>query len=136
MFSRLFFAHRKLFVSTFYRKQPKSTKFLLKGNDIISKRLYSTETASSLAQTSPITTESTQGDRKLAISFVCKSCEHRSHHTMSHHAYTKGIVIVECPKCTHKHLIADNLGWFPGEPRNIEEALKSKGESVRWLENQ
>lgn len=75
-------------------------------------------------------------ERRLAISFTCKSCEHRNHHTMSHHSYTKGIVIVECPHCTNRHLIADNLGWFPGEPRNVEEAAKAKGEQVRWAQNE
>ena len=59
-------------------------------------------------------------NKRLAISFVCKSCNCRSHHFMSHHAYTKGLVIIQCPHCPSRHLIADNLGWLePTSPAGI-----------------
>lgn len=64
--------------------------------------------------------------RRLAISFTCKICSQPSQHTMSHHSYTKGLVIIECPSCQQRHLIADNLGWFPGEPRNVVEEICQK----------
>jgi len=69
-------------------------------------------------------------ERRLAIVYSCGVCSHRFTKSFSHHAYTKGIVIIKCPSCEKLHLIADNLGWF--EPSHkigntIEETLKLKG---------
>lgn len=55
---------------------------------------------------------------------------------MSHQAYYKGVVLVECPACRSRHLIADNLGWFKDltakhEGVNVEQMVKAKGERVR-----
>jgi len=52
-------------------------------------------------------------------------------------AYHEGIVIIECPGCKNRHLIADNLGWFKddrteeGVLRNIEDMMRRKGETVK-----
>ena len=49
-------------------------------------------------------------------------------------SYTKGIVLVQCPGCKNRHLIADNLGWFAeskGEPRTVEEIVRAHGGRVR-----
>lgn len=54
---------------------------------------------------------------------------------MSRHAYEKGIVLIECPGCEKRHLIADNLGWFKDTPqaaRRIED-MKDVGEIRREL---
>lgn len=48
----------------------------------------------------------------------------------------KGIVIVQCPGCENRHLIADHLGWFKestedGKLKTIEDLMRAKGEKVR-----
>ena len=62
----------------------------------------------------------------------------RSTHEFSKLAYEKGIVLVKCPKCETRHLIADHLGWFDsddltqgGKFKDIEAIMKSKGEQVK-----
>lgn len=67
---------------------------------------------------------------EMVAAFTCTVCETRSVKRFTKLSYTKGIVIVECPGCYNKHLLADNLGWFDDERVNIEEILRSKGEEV------
>lgn len=71
---------------------------------------------------------------KMLIGFTCKACEHRSHHTMSKQAYTHGTVIIHCPGCRQRHLIADHLNWFDKDhmqgKRTIEELLEARGEAI------
>lgn len=50
---------------------------------------------------------------------------------MSKLAYTKGVVLIECPGCKNRHLIADNLGWFRDQRTTVEDLVKEKGEAVR-----
>lgn len=74
-------------------------------------------------------------DAKMLIGFTCKVCENRSNHTMSKHSYTKGTVIIQCPGCKKRHLIADHLNWFDSDHRHgkrtIEEILEARGETIR-----
>ncbi|KAG2046229.1 zf-DNL-domain-containing protein [Suillus hirtellus] len=77
-------------------------------------------------------------EARLGIIFTCtaEACSHRSSHTFTKRAYERGIVIVQCPGCKNRHLIADNLDWFKdstedGKLRNIEDLLKARGESVQ-----
>lgn len=87
----------------------------------------------------PVTGECTpigQIEQRLSITFTCSvdECGHRSSHEFSKRSYTKGIVIVQCPGCKNRHLIADNLSWFTeteDEPRTIEQMIKAKGGKVR-----
>ena len=87
----------------------------------------------------PVTGERTpigQIEQRLAITFTCSvdECGHRSTHEFSKRSYTKGIVIVQCPGCKNRHLIADNLSWFTeteDEPRTIEQMIEAKGGKVR-----
>lgn len=71
---------------------------------------------------------------QMLIGFTCKICEERSHHTMSKLGYTRGTVIIQCPGCKNRHLIADHLNWFDADhrlgKRTIEEILESRGEKV------
>ncbi|SPO19624.1 related to ZIM17 - Zinc finger Motif protein, mitochondrial [Ustilago trichophora] len=87
----------------------------------------------------PVTGERTpigQIEQRLAITFTCTvdECGHRSSHEFSKRSYTKGIVIVQCPGCKNRHLIADNLSWFTeteDEPRTIEQMIEARGGKVR-----
>ncbi|TNY18227.1 DNL zinc finger-domain-containing protein [Rhodotorula diobovata] len=112
---------------------------------------------------SPTGTPIGQLDRRLRITFTCtapapspddgdgeggagKQCGHRSSHEFSKRSYDKGVVIVQCPGCNNRHLIADHLHWFSQtpspshptgqpigaeRPRTVEDLLAEKGESVR-----
>ncbi|KAH9935989.1 DNL zinc finger-domain-containing protein [Epithele typhae] len=75
---------------------------------------------------------------RLSISFTCtvEGCSHRSTHEFTKRSYTKGIVMVECPGCKNRHLIADNLGWFKestqdGKLKTVEDLMRAKGEKVK-----
>ncbi|KAF8282302.1 zf-DNL-domain-containing protein [Trypanosoma cruzi] len=71
----------------------------------------------------------------MVAAFTCGRCDHRMVKKFSKHAYTKGIVIVQCPSCEVRHLLADNLGWFVDEAKNIEQLLREKGESFVRIGN-
>ncbi|GAA6017410.1 hypothetical protein JCM11491_006648 [Sporobolomyces phaffii] len=105
-------------------------------------------------------------DRKLRIIFTCtasvpldpehaqpgapaRPCGHRSSHEFSKRSYEKGVVIVQCPECSNRHLIADHLQWFSQtpspehpkgqpigreSPRTIEDIMREKGEEVKWID--
>ena len=47
----------------------------------------------------------------------------------SRQAYENGIVIVRCPSCDTRHLVADRLGWF-GDRGSIEDFLKGTGKGM------
>ncbi len=67
--------------------------------------------------------------KQLLMMYTCGKCEVRSAKAFSKVAYTEGVVIVECPNCSARHLIADNLGWF-GTKGTIEEFAKERGETI------
>ncbi|KDQ50137.1 hypothetical protein JAAARDRAFT_142443 [Jaapia argillacea MUCL 33604] len=76
---------------------------------------------------------------RLSLTFTCTvpNCSHRSSHFFTKRAYEKGIVIVQCPGCKNRHLIADHLSWFKddrtqeGKLRTIEDIMRAKGEEVQ-----
>ncbi|KAF9129641.1 hypothetical protein BGW39_003965 [Mortierella sp. 14UC] len=70
---------------------------------------------------------------RMLIGFTCTVCNHRSHKTMSKHAYNHGVVIMQCDHCKNRHLIADHLEWFKNGGVTVEDLVKEKGEEVRKL---
>ncbi|EGN95139.1 hypothetical protein SERLA73DRAFT_113923 [Serpula lacrymans var. lacrymans S7.3] len=84
----------------------------------------------------PLTTDPLEP--RLSLTFTCTApgCSTRSTHTFTKRAYERGIVLVECPGCQNRHLIADHLGWFKdsteeGKLKTVEDILRSRGEQVR-----
>ncbi|WLF81216.1 hypothetical protein PVL30_005013 [Lodderomyces elongisporus] len=67
---------------------------------------------------------------ELLIEFTCNVCDHRSQHNMSKQAYEHGTVLIQCPECKNRHLIADHLGFIRDEGFNLEDYLGSEGEEV------
>ncbi|WVQ99996.1 hypothetical protein IAU59_007139 [Kwoniella sp. CBS 9459] len=79
-----------------------------------------------------------QIEPRLQMTFTCTAndCGHRSTHEFSKRAYTKGLVLVQCPECKARHLIADHIGWFKesteeGKLKTVEDLLAAKGEKIR-----
>ncbi|PWN31030.1 zf-DNL-domain-containing protein [Jaminaea rosea] len=76
-----------------------------------------------------------QIEQRLSLTFTCavEGCGHRSTHEFAKRSYEKGIVIVQCPECKNRHLIADHLSWFKdaGEAKTVEEMVREKGGRVR-----
>ncbi|TXT08595.1 hypothetical protein VHUM_02723 [Vanrija humicola] len=71
------------------------------------------------------------------MTFTCthNDCGHRSTHEFAKKSYEKGVVIVQCPECKARHLIADHLGWFKevtdgGKLKTVEDLVREKGEKV------
>ncbi|KAG6880217.1 hypothetical protein C0992_002983 [Termitomyces sp. T32_za158] len=97
---------------------------------------------SSPASLAPATTDSQalpeRIEPRLSMTFTCtvSGCGERSTHEFTKRAYERGIVLVQCPKCKNRHLIADHLGWFKesteeGKLRTVEDILRARGEKVR-----
>ncbi|KAJ3890872.1 DNL zinc finger-domain-containing protein [Lentinula edodes] len=75
---------------------------------------------------------------RMSITFTCTvpDCGTRSTHEFAKSSYERGIVLVECPGCNNRHLIADHLGWFKesteeGKLRTVEDLVRARGEKVR-----
>lgn len=85
-----------------------------------------------------------QVEPRLQLTFTCTAgperqqpeCGERSTHEFSKNSYENGIVLVQCPKCKARHLIADHLGWFKeitkdGQLKTLEDIMKDKGDAVQ-----
>ena len=57
--------------------------------------------------------------------FTCAKCETRSVKGFSKKAFHEGVVVVTCPGCNGKHLMADRKGWF-GAKGSVMDFLKEK----------
>ncbi|KAK9465669.1 DNL zinc finger-domain-containing protein [Lipomyces arxii] len=64
------------------------------------------------------------------ISFTCKMCNTRSSHFMSHQAYHNGTVLIKCPECKNRHLIADHLKIFSDTRVTIEDIVAKDGQVI------
>lgn len=71
--------------------------------------------------------------KDMAVVFTCTECETRAAKRFTRLAYETGVVIIQCPGCQNRHLIADNLGWFREAGTNVEALLAEKGEQVARL---
>ena len=57
----------------------------------------------------------------MALVSECGQCQTPIRKTFSRAAYEHGLVLVTCPGCKVRHLIADNLGWM-GDQMTSEKA--------------
>lgn len=67
----------------------------------------------------------------LMLAFTCKKCDTRSSHVMSKQAYQQGTILVQCPGCKSRHLVADHLKIFSDNRIKLEDIMKAQGEQVR-----
>ncbi|KAF8074594.1 DNL zinc finger-domain-containing protein [Lyophyllum atratum] len=97
-----------------------------------------TTTAGTLAPTTTAQPLPEEVEARLSMTFTCTApdCGERSTHQFSRRAYERGVVLVQCPGCKNRHLIADHLGWFKedtkeGKLPTVEDILRERGETVR-----
>ncbi|GAB7360971.1 hypothetical protein MBLNU230_g0954t1 [Neophaeotheca triangularis] len=65
------------------------------------------------------------------LTFTCKKCTERSSHRMTKQAYHSGTVLITCPGCKNRHLIADHLKVFSDTSVTIEDIMKEKGQYLK-----
>lgn len=64
------------------------------------------------------------------LTFTCKACDDRSSHLVSKQAYHGGTVLIKCPGCGNRHLIADHLNVFGGGKKTLEDILRDSGQKL------
>lgn len=67
----------------------------------------------------------------LMLAFTCKKCDTRSSHVLSKQGYEEGTILVQCPGCKSRHLIADHLKIFSDNRIKLEDILKAQGEGIQ-----
>lgn len=76
------------------------------------------------------------GGETYTIAFTCTVCDTRSAKKISKNSYHNGIVIVTCPGCKNKHLMADHLGVFEDKGWDIEKFLSENGGGVKRVSDE
>jgi hypothetical protein len=66
-----------------------------------------------------------------ALVITCKQCDTRSAHKISKQGYHHGTVLLTCPGCKNRHLMADHLKIFSDERITLEDILKEKGDTLK-----
>ncbi|OCF39976.1 hypothetical protein I317_06230 [Kwoniella heveanensis CBS 569] len=79
-----------------------------------------------------------QIEPRLQMTFTCTAndCGHRSTHEFSKRAYTKGLVLVQCPDCKSRLVLLNGYCWIvesteEGTLKTVEDLLAAKGEKIR-----
>lgn len=75
----------------------------------------------------------TTAEEAYALAFTCTVCNTRSAKRISKRAYLHGVVIITCPSCQNRHLIADRLKWFQDDETDIVKIMREKGEEAVML---
>lgn len=65
------------------------------------------------------------------LRFTCKPCGGRSSHKVTKQGYHRGTVLITCPQCKNRHLIADHLRVFSDTSITIEDLLREKGQLLK-----
>ncbi|KAI5240533.1 zf-DNL-domain-containing protein [Aureobasidium subglaciale] len=65
------------------------------------------------------------------MTFTCKACSTRSSHRMSKQGYHHGTILITCPGCKNRHLIADHLKIFSDKAITMEDILAEKGQLLK-----
>ncbi|OCK85174.1 zf-DNL-domain-containing protein [Lepidopterella palustris CBS 459.81] len=65
------------------------------------------------------------------MTFTCNKCATRQTHRVSKQGYEKGTVLITCPGCKNRHLMADHLKIFSDKSITIEDILREKGHGVK-----
>jgi mitochondrial protein import protein ZIM17 len=66
-----------------------------------------------------------------AMVFTCKKCGERSAHRVSKQGYHNGTVLIQCPGCKARHLMADHLKIFSDKSVTLEDLLAQKGDMLK-----
>ena len=69
------------------------------------------------------------------LTFTCKPCGHRSSHRVTKQGYHNGTVLIQCPGCKNRHVIADHLKVFLDQKSTLEDILKKKTQVGKPLTN-
>lgn len=123
---------RNATLSTRFRQQPRLSAFQ-------QQRHEATATAPSAnASSDAAKPDAKQDVPSYEMTFTCKKCLERSAHRMSKQAYHHGTVLITCPGCKARHLIADHLKVSPERCARLAQVdssayLSSKDKRRLWL---